>query len=267
MKETYSSRIKFLGRNYNKDEYSMYARSMDCVASRFEFFHDIESSIIKNTELLRDDYDYYVDNVSEAGWAVSRKIASLLYSVCEFTSPMNILDLGSGFSTFVLAKYAKSLSHKINIYSYDCDDAWLKKTKSFLSKNGLLGFVSIKNYKKFKGGEFDLIFDDIEWANGVRKRDLESIVSTLSQTGILILDDIHWEVLEKKAKELDASNKCCFYDLKKYTLDGNKDRKAGLICDPDSNKLTSRFLFRNTIGKKRKTSSDIKKMKRAGVRW
>jgi|GEM_PF-3517553 len=79
-------------------------------------------------------------------WAISE---DSLFDIVQFSlhrEPQVILDIGTGTTTVVLAKYAQKMSAKnidIKIVSVDADQKWLEDTRLFLQKNNLEKFVTL----------------------------------------------------------------------------------------------------------------------------
>ncbi len=99
--------------------------------------YDLKSSIYR-TEIL-PFYQDYVKNVSNPIMALSLELSVFLLLLCDFIKPKNILDFGSGFSSFIFRYYA---AHYVNnqstiIWSLDDSQEWLDKTSEFLIAQGM----------------------------------------------------------------------------------------------------------------------------------
>ena len=130
-------------------------------------------------DVLNSSYKDYCNNVSPDNQALSLKASVYCYNYCVKNKPQKIIDMGSGFTSYVLRLYQKNFStedFKIEVYSVDDDKSWLNKTKEFLRRNkvsreNLLLFSNVdvpmlkksdKNYRK--NGKYQHLNDDfLEW--------------------------------------------------------------------------------------------------------
>ena len=88
------------------------------------------------TERLRPVFDEYVTSVSVPMAALSLETSALATVLCEITRPHRILDLGSGFSSYVFRRYAATASPQAEVWSIDDSPHWLEKTRGFLASKG-----------------------------------------------------------------------------------------------------------------------------------
>lgn len=128
-------------------------------------------------DILKPYYKNYCKNVSPDNQALSFKASVYCYNYCVKNKPRKIIDLGSGFTSFVLRLYQKNFStedFKIYVYSVDDNKKWLNKTYNFLKNNkvntdNLLFFrntsvpVLEKNpkYLNKKNGKYNFLNDDL----------------------------------------------------------------------------------------------------------
>ena len=78
---------------------------------------------------LKPQYNNYIKTVSKN--AVSYQYISTAIQLC--CPYYRVVDLGSGFTSFVLRAYRKELN--LDICSVDTSRAWLEKTKEFCAQN------------------------------------------------------------------------------------------------------------------------------------
>src|SRR3954454_24674549 len=81
---------------------------------------------------LRAIHQEYIQSVSTAGMAVSLETAVYLLHLCRATSDTSVLDLGSGFSSYVLRRYAAEAGHAVQVPSVDDDAHWPERPAEFL---------------------------------------------------------------------------------------------------------------------------------------
>ena len=109
---------------------------------------------------LIDKYNHYITNVSIGNSAASIEAASLLDVIARNNKVQRILDLGSGFSSFL--DDIKDASSPVEVWSVDTDAMWLDKTAQYLKENEL-DVSNLFHWDEFteKFEKFDLIFVDI----------------------------------------------------------------------------------------------------------
>lgn len=169
---------------------------------------------------VRSLYDTYVQNVSTVGHAISWQAVEFLMTIAYSIEPQKILDLGSGFSSYVLRKYAASTQQRIIVYSVDDNAQWLEKTFRFLAENGLStdNLMLWPDFVASEQSDFDLIFHDLGRME-MREQTLPLVLSLRSETGIVILDDMHKKPYRLVAtKEVERMN-LSLYSARKFTLD------------------------------------------------
>ena len=196
------------------------------------FFFEKQSNDFK-VELL-EYYKDYISRVSRRSWAISLECAVFLTVLCHYLKPDNILDLGSGFSSFIFRYYSSKLKkHHPIIYSIDTSNPWLEKSRNFCHDfNTNKGHF--QNWDTFckspKNNFFKLIFIDI----GLKER--ETFVKTIidkftDKDSVVVLDDLHYDVFRKKVKEVLYDYNYNSYDVKNISLDsgGKKIRYCGMF--------------------------------------
>lgn len=88
------------------------------------------TEIDRASKILKPYYDYYIAHVSKADMAMSLELAALVYALCVKKELKNLLDLGSGFSSFVYRLYASTHSG-VRVVSVDDDSQWLENQDVF----------------------------------------------------------------------------------------------------------------------------------------
>jgi len=137
-------------------------------------------------------YRDYTSRVSDANMSISFKMVTYLWDTIQKLKPHRILDLGSGFSSFVFRLYAKKSRHDVVVFSVDTAKKWLRGTEKFLLKHDLdtERLVLWKNLAKDMPGGFDLVLHDL--ADIRRRMKVMNAVAEAAKPGALIVcDDAH----------------------------------------------------------------------------
>lgn len=131
----------------------------------------------------------YVAGVSTPKMAMSLETAVLLHLLCVDARPRRLLDLGSGFSSFVLRRYAKETGAEVT--SVDDNGDWLARTAAFLADHDLSS-DRLRHWDAFVADPappYDLIFYDFS-SMPVRRDNLPHALDWAAG-GIVVLDDLH----------------------------------------------------------------------------
>jgi len=173
-------------------------------------------------ELLRKKHNEYINTISSPEMAASFELCILLYKLAITSKPKMALDLGAGFSSYVL-RLASHNSTNFTVYSIDDDSAWLQKTISYLKANELQtnNVMSMDDFKKLPDLNFDLILLDLNFVE-VRKDYIDPSISMLNKNGLLIFDDTHKIEYLRIVKEKSLKNNINLFDFKNSTLDSFK---------------------------------------------
>jgi predicted O-methyltransferase YrrM len=134
--------------------------------------------------------------------------------------PKRILELGSGFNSFVFRYYISNRNQDTTIFTIDDSQEWLDKTGKFLVANNLpnKNLIPWDLFSKQDHGTFDFIFYDFG-SMEVRKNTLKDVLALLKQDGVILLDDVHKLDYQSYAKKLLKENGFKCYNLKSFTID------------------------------------------------
>lgn len=174
----------------------------------------------EHEERLKAAYGSYVKQISTEDMAASLKASSFLYILASITHPSRILDLGSGFSSFVFRLYSKECNHGVEVFSVDDNEEWLVKTRSFLHSQGIEG-MNLFHWQEFRQGNhvgFDLIFHDLG-SMELRAETLPEVLSLCRLDGLIVLDDMHSEYYRPLALKTVRKTGFHLCSVRKYTLD------------------------------------------------
>lgn len=176
-------------------------------------------------EELAPEYRHYVTEISRPDAAVSLECSALLLHLCRERSPRGILDLGSGFSSWVVRTHAKERRQEggeaPTIWSVDDDPVWLGHTRELLAARNLdtdrLGsWEDVRN--DAPPGSVDLILADYS-SPPVRCALLPELVPHVDRGAWLILDDTHKRKIREAAARLVRRHGWTYTDLDRVTRD------------------------------------------------
>ena len=188
------------------------------IQRRLPFLRDCDERIRELRAAIEPHHTMYTTSVSKPGMAVSLQTSVLLQLLCERLSVRRVLDLGSGFSSWVLRTWARTRDG-VEITSVDDNPEWLEKTREFLRKQGLSD-ERLLLWQDFRPvGDYDLIFHDL----GRMPMRMQSLGRVLelgeSGGGVVVLDDVHKrKYADVVAGEL-AKYECAYVDLSPFTYD------------------------------------------------
>jgi predicted O-methyltransferase YrrM len=165
----------------------------------------------------------YVATISDSAHAISLELARYILEVASEDHPKHLLDLGSGFSSYVLRAYAAGVPGAV-AWSVDADPAWLEKTRAFLVSEGL-STEHLYNWSDFLTlastngpGTFDLVVHDLSTVRS-RHGTIQFVLSLVRPGGALVLDDMDVDAYRRHVRsELDAAG-AKHVDIRNKTLD------------------------------------------------
>ena len=165
-------------------------------------------------------YEQYISSISNAIMALSLDLSILILFLCNMQKPKRILDLGSGFSSFLFNYYSTRVNPKPLIWSVDDNPEWLVKTDKFLKSYNLKpdNLISWEDFSKNKYEQFDLVLHDLG-SMQLRQETLTNIIPLVNHEGILILDDMHLIPYGPFARKVVKNLGLEYYNLKYYTKD------------------------------------------------
>lgn len=181
---------------------------------------DLQRHIAANRERLLPFYEPYIFHVSTANMAASLELATFLYSFCELMKPTRIVDLGSGFSSFVFRHYAAQASAPAQVWSVDDDPAWLEKTRAYLGEHHL-STSNLELWDRFRQTQhpqFDLVLNDIN-RPPAREQMIAPSLDLVRPGGVIIFDDIHKPHYRVAVRQAVYRRGYRYYSLQHYTKD------------------------------------------------
>ena len=173
-------------------------------------------------EQVKEEYKIYTSQYSSKEMAASLELSNFLLAYCIEFKPLQVVDLGSGFSSFVLRLYKKSFPElSISVYSVDDNSEWLEITKKYLDKNNLdlenillLNDLLISNKKN----QFDLVLLDLNFIE-IRKKYIQFSLELINKTGTVIIDDVHKIEFLREVKKITSHSNAKITNIKSSTKD------------------------------------------------
>lgn len=182
----------------------------------------------KNFALQKDEFrrflspffKNYIRDVSSEIMAISLELSTFLLFLCNLRKPEKILDLGSGFSSFVFRCYMSGASPKPEVWSVDDSSEWLDRTRSFLVRQNLPvdHLIPWDVFVQRNPGRFDLILYDLGGFE-FRKDSFAKVLHSAEEGGVLVLDDVHAADYGRYVIRMLKNRDLEYFNVRSYTLD------------------------------------------------
>jgi hypothetical protein len=170
---------------------------------------------------LADAHNRYTTQVSRQRHAASLELSAFLLGFCRTTKPARVLDLGSGFSSYVLRLYGKE-EEGAAIASVDTDETWLARKQEFCADMSMPG-GTFSLWSEFgrgfpDGSGYELVLHDLG-DMAIRVATLSQALLLTSHPGNLILDDVHKPGYGAHARRIVSASALWYLNLRQLTLD------------------------------------------------
>lgn len=168
---------------------------------------------------LKIAYKDYIANYSASLISLSLDRGVFFYYLCQLIRPAMILDLGSGFSSFIFRRYSKDTASVASVLSIDDSEFWLNQTADFLKKHDVSadGMQLWNNSQQEVFPEFSIAFLDIGTLE-MRLKLLPDLIHKIKfSSGIILIDDFHVPFYRKKVREICKMENINIYSLRKVT--------------------------------------------------
>jgi len=155
-------------------------------------FEGIETAARAARSELAASWHAYVTTVSSPMMAASLELSALILAIARIFRPRRILDLGSGFTSYVLRGYAREAG-SVAVVTADDDSAWLERSRVFLAASGLStdDMWIWDELSKSSPQPFQLVVHDLGGKLSVRAGTLPRALELTARDGLLVLDDLH----------------------------------------------------------------------------
>lgn len=188
------------------------------ITQRFKELESYQKEKSELLELLRPAHKDFIKNYSAPLISMSLNRGAFFYFFCKVLKPTTILDLGSGFSSYVFRLYQKNISSNTKVFSVDDSEFWLEETKKYLESYNVSteNLITLNKSLKDTSTNYDLIFLDIGDIP-LRVELLPSLLNKVKKGSTLIIDDFHSPHYRKEIERLckEFSVKC--FSLRKVT--------------------------------------------------
>ncbi|NQT91082.1 MAG: hypothetical protein HQ558_07500 [Candidatus Omnitrophica bacterium] len=149
-----------------------------------------EYSVLK--QALEPAYQDYITSISTPESAISLECACLVMFLARTLKPKVILDMGSGFSSYIFRLYQKEAG-SCEVCSVDDSAHWLENTKAYISKHGLSieGLYEWGDFnRKYQSMRADLILFDFSTPS-TRLAALPMLIRYCHKDTLICADDVH----------------------------------------------------------------------------
>jgi len=175
---------------------------------------------MKASKKIRKKHKIYTSIYSNKVMAISSELTNYLWYYLVNNKPTKILDLGSGFSSWLFRFYQKEINQNAIITTVDTSKTWLDTTKLFLERSKLNtdnlylfdDFIELKKYKQ------DLILYDMD-ATSNRFSRFPEILTYKRKNGVMIVDDMHNIEYHNSVINYCTENNLNINNLQDSTLD------------------------------------------------
>lgn len=188
-----------------------------------------DPALVRARDLLRIVHDRYVRSVSSNGMALSLETSALVWVLCDSALPQSILDMGSGFSSFVVRKWVQERGRSTIVWTVDDDVVWLDKSKLFCERESV-GTSNFEPWSSFKERQekFDLVIYDLGRMS-VRFENIGRALDFKATNGAIVIDDMHKFNYHNEVIRILAERSLTGIDMREATLDSHEDRHCWLV--------------------------------------
>lgn len=176
------------------------------------------------------EYVDYGRTVTKRGMAINVLTAGLFWWACDQIQAKAVCDLGSGFTSYVAARYAAA-NPGVTVASVDDEIHWLDRTRMFLTRHrtSSAGLTYWEQWQQ-STDMYDVIVHDFNCGD-IRNTTMWTAAERLNPGGILIFDDAHHWLHHAEMRKVCEAHGWDFVPLYTATRD-ETDRFAALAVAP-----------------------------------
>ena len=204
-------------------------------AARRDFPELVPETLSPCRAELAAAYRSYVGEVSTPEYAVSLDLAAFLLALCRSRRPRRLLDLGSGFSSYVFRRHQASARPRPEVWSADDDPGWLAATRRHLERRGVgtVRFVAVEELPRGSADRFDLVLHDLNSIESrERVRALPLALGLLAPGGVLVVDDLDGYPYRRRVRTAVRTAGLRLVSLRSAILDDRWSYPGAVIREP-----------------------------------
>jgi hypothetical protein len=191
--------------------------------------------------VIERNYQVYTTTISTPVAAVSLELARFLVASLHKLKPRVAMDLGSGFSSYLLRDYAAKCGHPCVVYSCDDDAHWMQRTADFLTEKNL-STDNLLLWDDFCQHHAhivpDILLHDMGHS-GRRISELPRVLDWCSRGAVAILDDMQKPAVREAALAGMKQRNLVGYDLSIATYD-SYNRFSWMVFSQDKERDLAR---------------------------
>jgi hypothetical protein len=190
---------------------------------------------------IQSQFETYTTTISTPVAAVSLELARFLVAALHKLQPRVAVDLGSGFSSYLLRNYAAQCGHPCVVYSCDDDAHWLQRTADFLTEKKLSS-DNLLLWDDFCQHHAHIVPDILlhDMGNSVRRiSELPRVLDWCSKGCVAILDDMQKPAVREAALAGIKQRNLVAYDLSLATYD-SYNRFSWMVFSQDKERELAR---------------------------
>jgi hypothetical protein len=192
--------------------------------SALSWLDDYHLAEVDPDGFIKEVHRDYVSSISTDDKTVSLELAYLLWFILNTTRPGLVVDLGSGFSSFLFRLYQSrraKAGEDCRVFSCDDNEYWLERTANFLHRQNLpaSGLLLWDRFLAEHDHEHpDLVLHDLGFMP-VRIKTLPQVLNLCVDQTIAIIDDVHKTQMRREVLDQIRKRGLHGYDLTRFTYD------------------------------------------------
>jgi predicted O-methyltransferase YrrM len=174
----------------------------------------------------------YSREISTPEYAISLELAAFLLVLCRRRRPTRIVDLGSGFSSFVFRLHRAQVGGDISVWSVDDDPAWLGRTAEYLRRHGLATdrLVGVEEFLTAGERGFDLVVHDLNAINSpARAALLPTALELGAPAGTIVIDDLNGYPYRSRVRAACRRAGARLVNLRSHLLDDRRRYPGAVV--------------------------------------
>jgi predicted O-methyltransferase YrrM len=171
---------------------------------------------------LRPAYDRYVRDVSAKEHAMSLELAAFLLELCRRVDARRVIDLGSGFSSYVLRVHTAGRPGT-HVTSVDSSADWLERSHAFVRDQGVDSgdFLTWGDFDPSADiDSYDVVLHDLGDMT-LRTAALPQVLVLAKAGAYVLLDDVHKGGYRAYAHRVVRASSAWSIDVRALTRDSN----------------------------------------------